>query len=75
MNALPLLEELVPLLDHHRHQSPHLAAFDPDAEYNLRRSIPSKQIDLRVPRSGYVDVGGFVILRVDHESETQRAMD
>lgn len=63
------------MLYHLIHQPTHVGAFDADALDRFRFAVRTEQIDFRLPRAGNVDVGGFMIERVDHEPKTVGAVD
>lgn len=57
------------------HQPAHVGALDADAVDLFWPAFRAEEIDLGLPRSGDVDVGWFVIERVDHEPETVGAVN
>lgn len=63
------------MLHHLVHQPAHVGAFDADAVNLFWPALRAKEIDLGLPRAGDVDVGRFMIERVDHEPETVGAVD
>ena len=75
MNTLPLPQEFVTPFDRFFQQTPHLQALDPYIRHQFGDPLGPEQVDLRLPRTGYVDVGGLVIGGVDHEPEPVGAVD
>ena len=56
-------------------QAPHIEALDPNIGHQFGYALGPKQVYLRLPRPGHVDVGGFVIGGIDHEPEPVGAVD
>jgi hypothetical protein len=75
MNTLPLAQEIVPMQPHFVKQAPHVRPLDTYAEHCLWRPGRSKQVNLRVSRAGHMDMGRFVIGRVDDEPEPMGAVN
>jgi hypothetical protein len=75
MDALPFLQELATPIGHLRHQPPHVRLLDPDDENQLGPAIRPIKVDLRLTRSGDMDMRRVVIGGVDHEAETKRTVN
>jgi hypothetical protein len=75
MDALPFLQEFLTALDRHGYQPSHIGPLDTDARHDLGRAIRPKKVDFRLSCSGDVDMGRFVVERVDDEPEAMSPMD
>jgi hypothetical protein len=75
MDALPLAQEIVTMRQHFFEQAPHVGPLDAHAEHRHGRPASAKQVDLRVSRPGYMDMGRFVVGCVDDEPKAMGAMD
>ena len=75
MNALPFGKELVAPLDNLRVQPAHVGPLDASHLNHLRLPVRSEQVDLRQPRSDDVDVGGLVVVGIDHEPKAVGAVN
>ena len=56
-------------------QTPHVRAFDANAEHDSRHPIATEQIDFRLSRPGDMNMGWLVIEGIDDETEAMRAMN
>ena len=72
---LPFLQELVLALDYLCHQPPLVRSFDADEIDRFGSAIGTRQVDLRLPRPGDMDVRRFMICRVDNDPETMGAVN
>jgi hypothetical protein len=75
MNALLFPQEIVAMGDRLGEQAPHVRPPYADAEYDVRHSVSTQKIDFRLSRPGDVEMGRFVVERIDDEPEAVRAMD
>ena len=55
------------MFNHLGHQATHIGSLDPDTRHDFGGTIGPNQIDFRLSRPSDVNVGRFMIKRVDHE--------
>jgi hypothetical protein len=75
MDTLPFKQKIVAPRGCLGQETPHIRPFYAGTEDDLGRSGGAEQIDPGVPSAGDMDMGRFVIERVDDEPEAERAMD
>lgn len=63
------------MLRHLVHQPAHVGTLDADVADHLRLAVRAEEVDLGLPLSGDVNMGGFVVERVDHEPEAMSTVD
>ena len=69
MNAFPLSQKIIASFGNLSFQAPHVGLLDADHRNNFDISIRTDKVDLGLPWPGYMNMGRFMIERVDHEPE------
>jgi len=75
MNAFPFQQELGTAISHLDQQATQIGPLDSNAVDQLGQALRSQKVDLGLSRSGDMNMGWFVIERVDDDTEAERAMN
>ncbi len=63
------------MLGHYRHQSPHVGSLDTNDRDKFLLVCSAGQIDLRLPRTGNVNMRWVMVRHVNHEPEAVGAVN